>query len=118
MTPALERSFINFQSKDVYHAVIQRRAVTPEVAEQAIRLALANGPVAPAFCTSATSRLLQKLPGFESLNTTMFPDSLMEQFAHLPGVKTTLEMGTPAADSPGLVPVVSPTIRKAVAEGR
>lgn len=95
MTPQMEANYFAFQSHGVYHAVVQRVTVSPEVAEAAIELAKANGPVAQALCTTATSALLRKLPGFEGLSSSMLPVSLMESFAKLPGVRTQVMPGRP-----------------------
>lgn len=115
MTPQMEANYLAYQSYGPYHVVVQRRQVSPEVAEAALRLARENGAVASAFCTSATSGLLRKLPGFETLPSTMFPKSLMEAMAAQPGVTTRIEFGTPDKDEPNRVPRVSPVIAKVVA---
>ena len=41
-----------------------------------------------ANCTIALSRVLEGVPGFESLPMTWFPKRMMEGFAELPGVST------------------------------
>lgn len=86
ITPALEQSFISYHSRRLYYVVVQKVDVPPAVAEQAMRLALANGAVPKANCTRATSGILEQLPGFETINQTWFPNKLMERFATLPGV--------------------------------
>lgn len=118
MTPQMQANYFYFQSYGPFHAVVQRVQVTPEVAELAYQLARDNGPVPSAFCTSATSKLLSKLPGFESIDTTMFPKSLMENFAALPGVQTQIVHGTPDPNEPDRVPLISPVIAKAVQAGQ
>lgn len=87
MSPAIVQGYRSSQARAAFHVWSQKIEVSPEVAEQAYNLALSNGRVAPALCANATSQLLQKLPGFESLRTTWFPENLAEQFSHLPGVE-------------------------------
>ncbi len=87
ITPAVEKAYESAHARATYRVVIQRIAVTPEVAERAYRLALASGPVAAAACTTATSKILRSLPGFESVPQSLFPDKLMEAFGQLPGVQ-------------------------------
>ena len=89
ITPGVEDFYARAHARETYHVVIQRIEVSPEVAEQALRLAIANGPVASAQCTLSTSALLRQLPGFESIGSTWFPKRLMEDFEDLPGVQTT-----------------------------
>ncbi len=109
-TPQMEASYLAFQSSGPYHAVTQRVAVPAGVAERALQLAKANGPVPDAFCASATSGILRQLPGFEGLSSTMYPRRLMEAFATVPGVQTEVEFGSPDPADPARVPKMSPAI--------
>lgn len=115
MTPQMEANYFAFQSHGVYHAVVQRVSVTPEVAEMALELAKANGAVAPAMCTTATSALLRKLPGFEGLSSTMLPASLMESFAKVQGVRTEVMPGRPKPGEEDLPLRMNPVIGAALA---
>lgn len=115
MNAQMQASYLHFQSFGPFYAVIQRVRVSPEVAERAYQLARDNGAVASGFCTSATSALLRKLPGFESIDSTMFPKNLMESFATLPGVQTQISYGTPDKDDPNRVPKIPPVIARALA---
>lgn len=96
--PRAERNYLAFQAQPNFHAAIQRVLVSPEVAELALNLVMANGSVAPAMCTSATAAILRQLPGFESLPSTMFPVTLKDAFGQLPGVETTIDYGAPPTD--------------------
>jgi hypothetical protein len=109
-TPQREAHYLQYQSYQQFHAVVQRITVPPELAEQALQLAKANGAVPPAFCTSATSGLLRQLPGFEALPSTMYPRRLMEAFAGVPGVRTSVEFGSPDPTDPQREPRMSPVI--------
>ena len=113
-TPQMQANYFAYQSFGPYHAVIQRMPVSAEVAERALQLAKANGAVPSAFCTSATSGILRQLPGFEGMPSTMFPRTLMEAFAALPGVDTRIEFGSADAEAPDRVPKVSPVIAAAM----
>lgn len=87
ITPQIEQLYISFHSRVTFYTLIQEIDVSPEVAEMALRLALANGPTPKAACTIHTSRMLGQLPGFESIRTTLFPNNLSDQFALMPGVR-------------------------------
>lgn len=89
ITPGVADFYARAHARETFHVVIQRIEVSPQVAERALQLAIANGPVASAQCTLSTTRILRQLPGFESIGSTWFPNRLMEDFAKLPGVQTT-----------------------------
>ena len=74
-------------ARKTHHVVIQTVEVSPEVAEQALNLAINNGPVFSALCANSTSRLLGNLQGFETISVTFSPISLMEDFRNIPGVR-------------------------------
>lgn len=95
ISPDILSYYLGFQASTNYHAVVLRRQVTPEVAELALQLAMANGAVPKAMCASATSALLAQLPGFEDVARSMFPDRVMRSFATLPGVTGSVYYGAP-----------------------
>ena len=86
ITPRIEDWYERAHARETYHVRIQKIEVPGPVAEQALRMVQSNGHVAGAQCTTVTSRILGQLPGFESINTVMFPTRLADQFARLPGV--------------------------------
>lgn len=88
ITPQVEQFYISFHSRQTYYTLIQEVDVAPEVAEMALRLAIANGPTPKASCTRHTSRVLSQLPGFEHIRTSFFPNNLSDQFAKIPGVRS------------------------------
>ena len=88
ITPRIEKFYESAHARSSYHVVIQEVEVPAAVAERALRLVQANGPVAQTQCTQSTSSILRQLPGFESIRTTWFPNNLSEQFAQIPGVTT------------------------------
>lgn len=96
-----DRNFTAYKSahsRATHHVVTQEIIVSPEVAEQALRLVQARGSVTSALCANATSGILQQLPGFQDINVTFFPRRLMEQFATLPGVMTDRRFENDAGD--------------------
>jgi hypothetical protein len=88
ITPEVEQFYRGSHARSTHYVVIQKIEVSPAQAETAFRLAQKAGPVAGAFCTNATTGLLQQVPGFESIQSTFYPNKLMEQFAQWPGVST------------------------------
>lgn len=90
MTPQMEAYYVSYHARETFYVVGQKFLVSQDVAEQALALSLANGPVPKAGCTMATSRLMSKLPGFQSIRSTFFPDNLQQSVARLPGVETTI----------------------------
>ena len=89
ISPRVLEVYNSFHARNTFHVVMQEVQVPPEVALQAYELALANGSAADATCSTTTSRILQQLPGFASINSTLWPHNLMDNFDDLPGVKTT-----------------------------
>ena len=89
ITPAVLQRYNSFHARDTHHVVIQEISVTAEVAEMAYRAALEQGASHDGMCAINTTRLLAKVPGFESLGTMWSPRRLSEKFGKLPGVKTT-----------------------------
>ncbi|SLN65672.1 hypothetical protein TRL7639_03709 [Falsiruegeria litorea R37] len=88
ITPAVEQAYRASHARSTHHVVVQEIEVTPEQAEVAYQLARQMGPVPGAFCASATSQLLQQVPGFEGIKSGFQPTSLSAQFEQMPGVKT------------------------------
>lgn len=88
ITPPVERAYRGAHARSTFHVLVQHIDVTPEQAEVAYRLALNNGPVAGTFCTSATSQLLRQVPGFEGIQSTLYPVKLADQFGAIAGVES------------------------------
>ena len=86
VTPALEEYYVSYHARVTYYVLGQTVQVTPDVAERALQLALANGPVPQAHCARSTSQLLRQLPGFADFKQTWDPNRISEDFARLPGV--------------------------------
>lgn len=88
ITDQLADLYISYHSRATYYTLIQDVDVAPDVAEMALRLARANGPTPKANCTRHISRMLGQLPGFESINSSLFPNALADQFAQIAGVRS------------------------------
>ncbi|MEZ5720573.1 MAG: hypothetical protein R3D59_02065 [Paracoccaceae bacterium] len=88
MTDPAVNFFIDFHSRESWRVVRQDLVVPAAVAQKALALVQSNGAVPKAFCAGSISDILAQLPGFEGMNSTMFPVNLMEQFAEHPGVVT------------------------------
>ena len=86
VTPAVLQGYKSAHARSTFHVVSQTVEVTPEQAAVALRLAMSNGPVARAFCTSAATGMLREVPGFGDIDQVMYPKQLMEQIAARPGV--------------------------------
>jgi len=86
--PSLRSSYIDYHSRITFYTVEQTIEVTPEVAEMALRKALAYGAVPHAMCANSITDILSQLPGFEGIKRTYYPGKLMDNFASLANVKT------------------------------
>ena len=86
ITPKMVDFYIDYHARETYDVVEQTIMVSPEVADLIMARAKAYGAVPKANCTIAISRVLDGVPGFESLPMTWFPKRMMEGFAELPGV--------------------------------
>ncbi|SNR34516.1 hypothetical protein [Puniceibacterium sediminis] len=88
ITPRIEKFYESAHARTTYHVVIQEVAVSAAVAEKALELVQARGPVGQMYCAQSTSSILNDLPGFEGIRTTFFPNGLAKQFGRLPDVTT------------------------------
>ena len=88
VTPSVLARYKSFHARDTHHVVSQTITVSPEVAAQAMRLAMSQGASHDAMCSINVSSILTKLPGFESINSNWFPAKLSKRFAELPNVVT------------------------------
>ncbi|WP_323007354.1 hypothetical protein [Pseudorhodobacter sp.] len=103
MTPLMVDFYLDYHARETFDVVEQTIIVSPEVAELALRRAMAHGAVPKAQCTIAISGILRGLPGFESLPSTWFPKSMMTAFGKLPGVKTKRITDTDTNDNHGVL---------------
>lgn len=95
--------YLDYHARPEYRVVLQTVQVSPEVAEQALRAYQATGAAAKATCANRTSAVLNTLPGFQGMPHTWYPRKLMEAFATLPGVQTSVIFDDVAEDQ-GIAP--------------
>ena len=90
-SPAVEKSFQSAHARSTHYMSVVEIPVSPEVAEQALQLVKANGPVGEAFCAQSTSGILKQLPGFQSVKQTFYPVTLENEIKamSIPGAKVT-----------------------------
>lgn len=86
VTPALEKTYIDYHVRNAYDMVAQTVPLSREEADRLIALAEASGAAPRAFCARATSRLLREA-GY-TVGRTFYPGALMQDFDRLPGVVT------------------------------
>lgn len=89
VTPGWLQAYKSAHARSTFHVVSQEIPVSAAVAERALQLVTANGPVPGAFCANSTSGILRQLPGFGGIKSTFYPVKLQDQFETLPGVTTT-----------------------------
>ena len=77
----LDKVYIDYHARETFDVVRQEIAVSPAVAEMALREVQAYGAVPKAQCALAVSRVLARLPGFEGVPVTFFPKRVMAAFA-------------------------------------
>ncbi|WP_198662694.1 hypothetical protein [Primorskyibacter marinus] len=88
ITPGVADFYTRAHARATHHVVVQRIVVSPEVAERALQLAIANGSVGQAQCALSVSAILRQLPGFQGVKSTWFPVKLSKSFGQVPGVVT------------------------------
>jgi len=88
MHPAMLNAYYRFHARTEWHVVKQEIQVSPEIAELAFQRAKEYGAVGSGFCANSVSSILPKIPGFETIDKTLFPKKLMANFAELQNVKT------------------------------
>ena len=99
ITPSWYEAYVDYHTRPAYRTIVQTVEVSPAVAEQAFRLAEANGAASKATCALSTSAILSQLPGFEGIGSTWFPAELMRRFESVPGIEAkTYRDDTDAAD--------------------
>lgn len=91
MTPLMEQYYRDYHARETYHLLIQTVEVSPEVAEQALRDVQAYGAVPQAYCANSVGKILAGLPGFATLDRSMFPARLARNFGRFAGVVTSTQ---------------------------
>ena len=89
ISPQVEEYYVSFHARQTFYVEGQKILVPASVAEKALQFSQAYGAVGQGRCTRAVSTILRQLPGFETINSTFFPNSLRDRFQTLPGVELT-----------------------------
>ncbi|MEO0917844.1 MAG: hypothetical protein AAFY31_12820 [Pseudomonadota bacterium] len=87
ITPAVLETYIDYHARETFDLVEQTLFLTASEAEHLARLVKANGTVPRMQCTRSVTRILSKLPRFETINSTYFPNVARRSMAQLPGVE-------------------------------
>ena len=87
-TPRMQNFYIDYHARQSFRVIEQTLIVSPQVAELVLQRAKAYGAVPKAQCANSLSKILNGVPGFESLQGTWFPNKLSDEFGALPGVVT------------------------------
>ena len=82
----VEEMFISSHARTTFHARVQRKELSPEVAELAFRLAREWGGVQYGQCANATSGIISRLPGMSPVRQALYPNTVADLFAQVPGV--------------------------------
>nr|WP_254656453.1 hypothetical protein [Roseovarius sp. 217] len=85
ITPAVEDVYTRYHARKTYRVQIQRLDVSPQLAERAMQLVKAAGPVPQAQCSLATSQILAELFAGQ-VSSSWLPRKTADEFAKVPGV--------------------------------
>jgi hypothetical protein len=80
--------YIDYHARETFDVVVQEREVTPAQAAMISRLVQEYGAVPKAQCSLAISRILGKVPGFETIRASYLPNATMTRFGEMPGTTT------------------------------
>ena len=80
--------YIDYHARETFDVIEQRLPVTPAQAGTLAGLAKAYGAVPKAQCSLSIARILGRVPGFETVPVTYFPNALSKWFGDLPGART------------------------------
>lgn len=97
MTPEMLRRYTEFHAVGGQHVVMQRVAVPPEIAEDALRRVEGYGAVGNGRCALAVTDVLRHTPGFEDTRSRFWPQKAMRDFDARPDVATEILPGADGA---------------------
>lgn len=90
ITEDIRKVYIDYHARETWNVLVQEIEVSPQVAAMVSRAVQEYGAVPKAQCSLSTSRILSRIPGFESLPVGYFPNRLAKAFGELTGVTETL----------------------------
>jgi hypothetical protein len=88
MTPRFVDYYERYHARAGYFVETQRVPVTQAQADQIFANAVARGKSLKMECGLAVSGVLQPVPPVTGVGTALFPESIREDFATIPGVET------------------------------
>lgn len=103
MTPQMLDYYIDYHARETYHVVEQKIYVSPAVAERALAEVQAYGAVSKAMCARSVSDVLNDLPGFESVPSTIFPTKIVKAVDKMPNVERREYWDNDSDDNVGLL---------------
>lgn len=103
ITEPVRRVYIDYHARASYDVIEQKVLVSPEVAQQALAEIQSYGAVPKAQCSISVTRILQRLPGFEGIQTSWFPNQTSQSFGKIPGVATRRITDDDADDNHGVL---------------
>lgn len=117
ITDTVLKVYIDYHARETFDVVVQEVTVSDEVARQAMIEIQSYGAVPKAHCAIAISRVLSRLPGFESLPVGYSPNRLSRAFGELPGATFERITDDDADDNHGvLFQATAPYIPQSVME--
>ncbi|MDP1668758.1 hypothetical protein [Phaeovulum sp.] len=114
ITDQMRVFYIDYHARETYWVLEQTVPVSLEVAEVLRARVEAYGAVPKAFCSNSVSTILGGVPGFENVNTTMFPKALSRAFGELPGVTSAEHYDGDPDDNSGVLMVTPAELRAGV----
>ena len=86
ITPAFRQGYESMHARATHHVIAQTVEIPPDVAARALQLVMSNGAVSQTQCAASTAAILRQLPGFETVQQTLYPVKLQQSFAAVTGV--------------------------------
>ncbi|MBT8456289.1 MAG: hypothetical protein HKO95_15665 [Rhodobacteraceae bacterium] len=107
ITDDVKAVYIDYHARQTYDIRIQELEVSPAVAALALAEIESYGPVPQAFCGRSVSTILSRLPGFEDIRTSFFPNRISREFGNRSGVATRVVTDDDADDNHGVLIVAA-----------
>ncbi|MGB0958724.1 MAG: hypothetical protein ACPGVK_00620 [Halocynthiibacter sp.] len=83
MTDPVVEFYVDYHARITFRVKEQQLDVPLHVADQLIAAVKANGAVSKAHCAKSISSILRGVPGFETIKSSYFPNTLSKGFAEL-----------------------------------
>ncbi|MEX0970096.1 MAG: hypothetical protein WD046_06595 [Paracoccaceae bacterium] len=89
VTPDLVGYYNSYHARHGYYVRMQQVNISPEEADALIAGVQARGAVSQLQCGTAVSDVLNDLPRFSTIRTTILPGGIMRRMAQIEGVEST-----------------------------